>query len=203
MAVEQEETYPPRLAPGPYPLSQLLRSRSPKMQPSYAYPPPQGQPPPDHFRHSPSASASNATLPPVSLPPLRSIDGQQSAGGGPHPPPPQLLPQGAGQQGGQTIPSIHGYYAHGPPGMQHPGAVWPNNPRYAAIPQGQSMAAGRGKKEIKRRTKTGCLTCRKRRIKVRRTLFHIYPEVGFRGGRELCEVLARSLPLVDDREARA
>ena len=30
------------------------------------------------------------------------------------------------------------------------------------------MSGGRHKKEIKRRTKTGCLTCRKRRIKVRR-----------------------------------
>lgn len=28
------------------------------------------------------------------------------------------------------------------------------------------MSGGRHKKEIKRRTKTGCLTCRKRRIKV-------------------------------------
>ena len=32
---------------------------------------------------------------------------------------------------------------------------------------GRVMSGGRHKKEIKRRTKTGCLTCRKRRIKVR------------------------------------
>lgn len=29
------------------------------------------------------------------------------------------------------------------------------------------LSGGRHKKEVKRRTKTGCLTCRKRRIKVR------------------------------------
>jgi hypothetical protein len=29
------------------------------------------------------------------------------------------------------------------------------------------LPGGRHKKEVKRRTKTGCLTCRKRRIKVR------------------------------------
>jgi len=43
--------------------------------------------------------------------------------------------------------------------------------RYALPQQGvpgeRMMSGGRHKKEIKRRTKTGCLTCRKRRIKVR------------------------------------
>lgn len=42
--------------------------------------------------------------------------------------------------------------------------------RYALPPQNpmdaRPMSGGRHKKEIKRRTKTGCLTCRKRRIKV-------------------------------------
>ncbi|KAH9823708.1 White-opaque regulator 1 [Teratosphaeria destructans] len=42
--------------------------------------------------------------------------------------------------------------------------------RYAAIPpqaslDARQMSGGRHKKEIKRRTKTGCMTCRKRRIK--------------------------------------
>lgn len=41
--------------------------------------------------------------------------------------------------------------------------------RYPLPPpsDGRVMSGGRHKKEIKRRTKTGCLTCRKRRIKVR------------------------------------
>ena len=41
--------------------------------------------------------------------------------------------------------------------------------RYSLTAQGADeriMAGGRNRKEIKRRTKTGCLTCRKRRIKV-------------------------------------
>lgn len=35
------------------------------------------------------------------------------------------------------------------------------------------LSGGRHKKEVKRRTKTGCLTCRKRRIKVRDTKYKI------------------------------
>jgi hypothetical protein len=42
--------------------------------------------------------------------------------------------------------------------------------RYPIPPQApmdvRQMSGGRHKKEIKRRTKSGCLTCRKRRIKV-------------------------------------
>jgi hypothetical protein len=127
------------------------------MQPSYAYPPPQGQ----HgqsYQHSPATS--NAVLPQVSLPPLRSIDGQQP------PPPPQLIPSPVNQQVPQAMPPIQGYYAHHPQGMPHPGQPMPPYARYAPIPQGAGMPGGHGKKEIKRRTKTGCLTCRKRRIKV-------------------------------------
>lgn len=51
-------------------------------------------------------------------------------------------------------------------GQQPNGAMM----RYALPPQpamdARAMPGGRHKKEIKRRTKTGCLTCRKRRIKV-------------------------------------
>ena len=49
----------------------------------------------------------------------------------------------------------------------------PNQHMRYPIPPADSrlMSGGRHKKEIKRRTKTGCLTCRKRRIKVRRTPF--------------------------------
>lgn len=44
----------------------------------------------------------------------------------------------------------------------------PNQPLRYPLPAAESrvMSGGRHKKEIKRRTKTGCLTCRKRRIKV-------------------------------------
>lgn len=135
--------------PGQYPSPRSYPS--PEMQPTYAYPPPQGQPG-EPYRHSPTAS--NTTLPPVNLPPLRSIDG--------HPQPPQLLAQQPGSQMSQQIPPMPGYYQP-PPGMAHPGMSYARYP----IPQGGGpMTGGRHKKEIKRRTKTGCLTCRKRRIKV-------------------------------------
>jgi hypothetical protein len=43
--------------------------------------------------------------------------------------------------------------------------------RYSIPNPHMMISGGRHKKEIKRRTKTGCLTCRKRRIKVRFLLF--------------------------------
>lgn len=68
------------------------------------------------------------------------------------------------------------YYHNQGQTLPHPSHQYPNvtsdptgNMRYA-LPQGtpgsdRVMSGGRHKKEIKRRTKTGCLTCRKRRIK--------------------------------------
>lgn len=111
---------------------------SPQMQSSYTYPPTHGNEP---YRQSPTAS--NVPLPPMALPnlpPLRSIEAQQQ-------------PQASPSQ----------YYQPPPHAMPHPGHMV----NYAAIPQDQQrmMSGGRHKKEIKRRTKTGCLTCRKRRIK--------------------------------------
>ncbi|KIW06645.1 uncharacterized protein PV09_02355 [Verruconis gallopava] len=143
-----------RARSGPYPSPQPYPS--PHMQPSYAYPSPHGNPA-EPFRHSPASS--NAALPSVSLPPLRSIDGQHLP-----PPPHQLLPHTAGPHMGRGMPPMAHYYGHPPPGMPHPGHAM-QYARYAPIPQGTAIPGSRGKKEIKRRTKTGCLTCRKRRIK--------------------------------------
>ena len=65
-----------------------------------------------------------------------------------------------------------GYYPQSLPPPQHAMGVTSsphNQPLRYPLPQpdGRIMSGGRHKKEIKRRTKTGCLTCRKRRIKVR------------------------------------
>ncbi|OTB15773.1 hypothetical protein K445DRAFT_35493, partial [Daldinia sp. EC12] len=62
------------------------------------------------------------------------------------------------------------YFAQQPVPMtaNNPYALPPDalRPQYALPPSGPgNVLAGRHKKEIKRRTKTGCLTCRKRRIK--------------------------------------
>lgn len=89
----------------------------------------------------------------------------------PHPPPPPHHP-----------PSYHHPHPHSFASLQN-GAAFPqhqSSPLPGTIP-GQNgmmrfgapletgpmaMAGARHKKDIKRRTKTGCLTCRKRRIKV-------------------------------------
>ncbi|KAI4708231.1 hypothetical protein J4E89_006853 [Alternaria sp. Ai002NY15] len=137
---------------------------SPSMQPTYTYPPPQGQQSNDGYRSSPQGS--NMSLPPLNLPPIRLQDGQQ----------PQAQPQQPPQPMGSPLPPPqHGmpqYYPHpahaqqGPPMMGNMGPQF-NAMRYQLPPQGDQrvLSGGRHKKEIKRRTKTGCLTCRKRRIK--------------------------------------
>ncbi|KAJ4341860.1 hypothetical protein N0V87_001525 [Didymella glomerata] len=135
------------------------------MQPTYSYPPQ------EPYRGSPPGG--NMSLPPLNLPPIRLQDGQQ--------PPPQQHPQHQQHQqppqqpmGSPLPPPQHAMQQHyPPPGYAHPGQQMQMGPaqynamRYQLPPQGDQrvLSGGRHKKEIKRRTKTGCLTCRKRRIK--------------------------------------
>lgn len=100
----------------------------------------------------PSPDASMSSL---NLPPIRSVDGR-----------PQQPQQPQHQQPPGQGPPPMSFYQPYP--MPHPPQD-PNAPiRYPLPPNpdGRIMSGGRHKKEIKRRTKTGCLTCRKRRIKV-------------------------------------
>ncbi|KAF2018704.1 hypothetical protein BU24DRAFT_458448 [Aaosphaeria arxii CBS 175.79] len=138
---------------------------SPSMQPTYTYPPPQlGQANPEPYRGSPQGS--NMSLPPLNLPPIRGLQDGQSQ----QPPQPQ---HGQQPMGSPLPPPPHGmaqYYPHGhapPPGQSMPMAGGLHQIRYPLPPQADQriLSGGRHKKEIKRRTKTGCLTCRKRRIK--------------------------------------
>lgn len=82
--------------------------------------------------------------------------------GSPLPPPPHGMQQYYGHQP----------HPHAPPNQQMMGNMGPAQynaaMRYQLPPQHDQrvLSGGRHKKEIKRRTKTGCLTCRKRRIKV-------------------------------------
>ena len=124
---------------------------APTMAAQFNYPPPEGQ------GQANSPSGSNMAHPNISLPPIRSIDGisqpqhQQSQQGGQAPPMGSAMP-----------PNMGHYYGQYPPPTSDP-----NTPvRYPIPPDSRQMSGGRHKKEIKRRTKTGCLTCRKRRIKV-------------------------------------
>lgn len=150
---------------------------SPSMS-SYAYPPPQQQPQQqaqqqpqqniETYRSSPTAS--HVSLPSLSLPPLRAID--------PRNPTSVQAPMGSPIPAGGT--PVANYYVAAaaagqaqslpPPGahMNITSTPHAQGLRYPlpAPEGGRIMSGGRHKKEIKRRTKTGCLTCRKRRIKV-------------------------------------
>ena len=150
---------------------------SPSMS-SYAYPAPQQQQQQQHaqqavepYRGSPTAS--HVSLPSLNLPPIRSIDPRN----------PTVVQSPMGAPMGSPMGSYYAAAAAAaaaaaggqaqslPPPQQHMGIT--SSPhsqplRYPlpAPPDGRIMSGGRHKKEIKRRTKTGCLTCRKRRIKV-------------------------------------
>ena len=134
-----------------YSCAQFPSPTSTAMAAQYSYPPPEGQ--------SNSPSGSNMPLPPLSLPPIRSIDviaqpQQQQGQQGAQAPMGTVMAPGPGQYYGQG-------QAFPPPSDPNAHQRWP------LPPDGRVMSGGRHKKEIKRRTKTGCLTCRKRRIKVR------------------------------------
>ncbi|KAL8897246.1 MAG: hypothetical protein Q9192_002676 [Flavoplaca navasiana] len=145
---------------------------------AYAYPPSNhnGQTT-ETYRASPTGS--NVSLPSLNLPPIRTIDGrpqsQQGQQGTQHQTPPQQQKQQPHQIGQPQInaplpPPMNSYYpGQSLPPPQHMNVTSDPNQqplRYPLPPQdGRMMSGGRHKKEIKRRTKTGCLTCRKRRIK--------------------------------------
>lgn len=119
----------------------------------------------------------------VNLPPLSSIDPRQQRPS--QSPAPAALSNHARQTDspgaipryGSLLPSMPHYY--GPPmnasgqylgGSPTPMAPVSTGPRFPMPPTSDPnsiISGGRSKKDVKRRTKTGCLTCRKRRIKVR------------------------------------
>ncbi|KAF1989347.1 hypothetical protein K402DRAFT_402000 [Aulographum hederae CBS 113979] len=159
-AAPQSRPPPTYEAPHSYP--------SPSMQPTYTYPPPDKQEP---YRDSPTGSSMSA--PSVNLPPISSIEGQSRAPQQQPPPPPQNS-QPVGSPLPPQVAPMSAYYPPPGPPMGH--AMHPTSSphtmgmRYPIPPPGgggepRMMSGGRHKKEIKRRTKTGCLTCRKRRIK--------------------------------------
>ncbi|KAK3943246.1 transcriptional regulatory protein moc3 [Diplogelasinospora grovesii] len=147
-------------------------SRQPVSYPSPTAFPPAGMPSAAQYAYAAHAAAQQAGPPadpyrpsPTALPSMRTIDHQQQQQQHQHGMPiaahmaGQMHP-GATPMGFYTIPP-HPYTMH------HPD---PNAMRYALPPTLPpdpriAMSGGRHKKEIKRRTKTGCLTCRKRRIK--------------------------------------
>lgn len=150
---------------------------SPSMS-GYAYPPPQQSQTTEQYRASPTGST--VSLPSLSLPPIRMMDGRpQSQQGGQQqqPAPSQHQPQVAQPSISTALPPpMSQYYQNQSlPPQQHINVTSdPNQPMRYSIPlpptENRVMSGGRHKKEIKRRTKTGCLTCRRRRIKVSQDL---------------------------------
>lgn len=148
-------------------------------------PPP---PPPHHFlpaangHHSrppvhPASDSSIPTATPMSLPPIHHFEPGGQAPSHPQPPYPPVPQVNGGPH--HLMQAPHYIYSF------HNGAVPPTMPSNA--PNGHNghngammrfpmhnqprldlsnLSAGRHRKDIKRRTKSGCLTCRKRRIKV-------------------------------------
>ncbi|KAB5523859.1 hypothetical protein GE09DRAFT_1194821 [Coniochaeta sp. 2T2.1] len=170
----QGQTGYPNAAPSPYHVS---HPGAP-----YAYPA-QVQPHHDPYRPPPTTVSSS-----IPLPSMRTFDHQQQPPQQPGPPPhgynmgvPMGQHMGGPMAGQMGMPAPGGM----PPGQvalsYYPNPLPPNaytmqydvnGQRYAMLPEvdPRIILANRQKKkwvrqEIKRRTKTGCLTCRKRRIK--------------------------------------
>ncbi|KAE8452401.1 hypothetical protein EG329_001101 [Mollisiaceae sp. DMI_Dod_QoI] len=149
---QQPVSYP---SPTSYPSPSLSNAQ-------YNYPPPNQQGP-EPYRASPTGSNGSLSLPSMrSLDPLQQQQQQQQ-----HHSMGSNLPPPVAQMGGP-------YYHNQGQTLPHPSHQYPNvtsdpagqNMRYALpVTDSRVMSGGRHKKEIKRRTKTGCLTCRKRRIK--------------------------------------
>jgi hypothetical protein len=121
-------------------------------------------PPPSQRNLQTAESLQNSTVtsPQKNLPSIQAIDGQSPQ---PHPSAqPTQAPIGSPLP--SHMPPMGQYIAGYPPGIPQ---IRPSNSRAGYSMPGDAskmLSGGRHKKEIKRRTKTGCLTCRKRRIKV-------------------------------------
>lgn len=114
------------------------------------------------------------------LPPIQHFDGQNMQSQHSYPP----ASMNGAQMSPHPPPSFHPNQFQYPNGGMQPPPM-PSNVgangqmgvmRYPIPPQGpMPMSGSRGKasKDVKRRTKTGCLTCRKRRIKVSIYVFKV------------------------------
>jgi hypothetical protein len=161
--------------PGPFESSDAFHSYPMSSSPHLSGQPVQHE---ELFRHSPTHAAS-APPRPINLPPLSSIDPRQQRPS--HSPSPADAQDESQQPGhippyGALLPNISQYYGSqlntngqyigrpSPPvAVASPGSRFP----IAATSDPNSIiSSGRHKKEVKKRTKTGCMTCRKRRIKV-------------------------------------
>lgn len=117
--------------------------------------------------------------PSLQLPPLKNIEGFTEAPTLPHI---QRLDSPNGER--QQQPVLYYQPSHPPqqylspnpaPATISPSQTEPERQRSqsATSPPDRTLSGDKHRKEIKRRTKTGCLTCRKRRIKVSHSMHHL------------------------------
>lgn len=125
--------------------------------------------------HPPTEQQNSSQAPaPVNLPPIHHFPPQQPAMQSQ--PPSYTAPMSSNgappPQHPQPYPPPQYQYQNGVPPAMQAGVAGNGQNGLMRIPlphaqlDSRHMSGGRHKKEIKRRTKTGCMTCRKRRIKV-------------------------------------
>ncbi|KAK4984304.1 hypothetical protein LTR50_006695 [Elasticomyces elasticus] len=144
-----------------YPSPHVREYPSPSMNPppnAYGYAP-NGQHPQESYRASPPGPNMThpTSLPPIHHLPSQNAPQQQSMGA--------LQMQHSHTNGSNGYPPDYASYGHSIPSSSIPSNGSARFPIPAQSIDTRQMSGGRHKKEIKRRTKTGCLTCRKRRIK--------------------------------------
>lgn len=153
----------PALSHDTYPPNNAMIQKS--EAPSHSAQPPIG-PPIHQSTHPPQYSAAPQTAAPAPAAPLPTPSpSTQNPVQYSHPG--QYASQPPAPASSTTHPSNPYPYtppANGPP--QYYGTLPPMHYALPVVDQNKMLSAGRHKKEVKRRTKTGCLTCRKRRIKV-------------------------------------
>ncbi|KAL2067064.1 hypothetical protein VTL71DRAFT_1488 [Oculimacula yallundae] len=155
--------------PSSYPDPSTSNYPSPSAQ---YYPPPNQPQSTEPYRASSTGSNNSMSLPSMRLIDQQAQQQQHNMASGLPPPVAQMGTQMGTQMGAQMGGGPY-YHNQGQtlPHPQHQYANVTSDPsgqmRYALPVSADSriMSGGRHKKEIKRRTKTGCLTCRKRRIK--------------------------------------
>ncbi|KAK2755956.1 hypothetical protein FQN54_005753 [Arachnomyces sp. PD_36] len=173
-------------------VSQITAYPTPKSQPNSAVAQPQPsesqnqkpeqQPTPQNHVEPPytSSAAQPPSQVPPNLPPIHAVDRPaETVQVQPpqQPPQSQHVPQRPQVPMGQPMPanpspvpqmaSMNQFYSTSPPNMPPHDQMNISTMQVAGYQgeQNKLLSGGRHKKEVKRRTKTGCLTCRKRRIK--------------------------------------
>ncbi|KAK1149419.1 hypothetical protein N8T08_006642 [Aspergillus melleus] len=153
----QQPPTPHNQTPQPQPQYQQQHAPSQQYSSPTPQPPGQQQGQPQHYQqHNPEMyHASPSASTPMSTPGMQTMEGQASH-----------IPQAPIGSPMPPMASVGQYMTGYPTSVGQMGMNQSAQMRYQLPGDPNKMlSGGRHKKEVKRRTKTGCLTCRKRRIK--------------------------------------